>query len=169
MWEPRVVLLYPPALLSSSVKWGSLFAPGPFWVENPHLSGKHISRGEPRRMECTCWELPGATGNLQVLPGPPREKRLWKSGCDGAPSAGRRRKCLLDRLSRILLVQRHRFWIDPLNSHNTPGLGGTTTQQRKVLGQIRKETTACGLVVKQSCVQTPAPSLCAPGSVTRSL
>lgn len=97
------------------------------------------------------------------------EKRLWKSGCDGAPSAGRRRKCLLDLLSLVLLVQRHRFWTDPLNSHNTPGLGGTTTWQRKVLGRRGKETTVSGLGVKQSCVQTPAPSLCAPGSVRREL
>lgn len=73
---------------------------------------------------------------------PPREKQLWRSGCGGAPSAGHRRKCLLDRLSLVLRVQKpHRLWLDPLNTHNIPGLGGTTTGQRKVLGQIGNETT----------------------------
>lgn len=91
-----------------------VFAPEPFWVADSHLSGSPRENIPIRRPQEDGVHTLGSATSHTPSPGspgapewPPEGKRLWKSGCGGAPSAGQRRKCLLDCLLPGLGVQPH--------------------------------------------------------------
>lgn len=99
---------------------------------------------------------------------PPREKRFGSLAVDGAPSAGHQRKCLLDCLSLMPLILslhwRNSTMLQDCDYNQTEESPGADKERDH--WRWRKET---GLGVRQTCVQTPALSLCALGPVNQPL